>query len=76
MYQDCLKKETIEFLKQYVYPFSDFKEITNENADDIVDFILLQYVCPLVEDEEELGLEIDHKLLKSADDAIDDICEN
>lgn len=76
MYQDNLKRETIEFLKKYVYyPKSHFSFITNDNADEIVEFITDTYVTPLVEDEED-GKMIDAQLLKEADAAIDDICEN
>lgn len=76
MYQDNLKRETIEFLKKYVYyPKSRFSLITNDNADDIVEFITDNYITPLVQDQEE-GKRIDTQLLKDADNAIDDICEN
>ena len=75
MYQDNLKKETIEFLKKYVYPFSNFTTITQENADDILDFIVNKIVATLVNDQEE-GKQINQQLLKMADDAVDDISEN
>ena len=75
MYQYKLKEETRTFLKEYVYPFSKYKLITNDNADEIVEFIVDTYVSPLVNDQEE-GKHIDESLLKKADNAIDDICDN
>ena len=75
MYQYKLKYETRKFLEKYVFPFSQFSQITNENADTIVEFIEHRYVIPLVNDQEEKKV-IDEELLRLAEDAIDDICEN
>ncbi len=75
MYKDKLKASTNKFLETYVFPCSKFKTITSENADEIVEFIVDTYVSPLVNDQEE-GKHIDEGLLKKADNAIDDICNN
>ena len=75
MYQDKLKYDTIHFLQQYVYTCSSFTIITNENADLIVDFIEHKYIIPLTSDLEE-NKRIDKNLLKMAEDAVDDICDN
>ena len=75
MYKDNLKKETNQFLNTFVYPRSKFLIITNENADEIVEFIENTFVIPLVNDQEE-HIPIDKKLLKAAEAAIDDICDN
>lgn len=70
-----IKEQTRDFLKEYVYPCSRFSIITDENADDIVDFIQYKYVIPFVNDIEE-NKPIDKNLLKEAEAAIDDICDN
>ena len=75
MYQYKLKQKTRDFLKKYVYPYSKYLVITNENADEIVDFIQYKYVIPFVNDIEE-NKPIDENLLKEAEAAIDDICDN
>ena len=75
MLKDHLKKTTNLFLQEYVYPNSKFHAITEENADEIVAYIQHTYVIPLVEDQEE-GKRIDTSLLKMAEDAVDDICDN
>lgn len=75
MYQDNLKRETNEFLKKYVYPRTKFYVITDENADEIVDFIENTFVIPLVNDLEE-NIRIDEQFLKAAEAAVDDICEH
>ena len=75
MLVDRLKETTNQFLQLYVFPHSKFKTITDENADEIVEYIQHTYVIPLVEDQEE-GKRIDTNLLKMAEDAVDDICDN
>ena len=75
MYQDNLKRETNEFLKKYVYPHTKFYVITDENADEIVDFIENTFVIPLVNDLEE-NIRIDEQFLEAAEAAVDDICEH
>ncbi len=75
MYPNNLKEETKQFLRKYVFPRSKFSFITNENADEIVDFIEHTYIVPLAADLDE-KIRTDQELLKAAENAVDDICEN
>ena len=75
MHSRDLKEKTNQFLCRYVYPNSKFTIITNENADDIVEFIEHTYIIPLIADQEE-NIPVDKNILKMAEDAVDDICDN
>lgn len=76
MFKDKLKKETNDFLEKYVFKNSNFKEINEKNADDIINYIVVNYVSSLVTAKEIEHKDIDETLLKAADKAVDDISEN
>lgn len=69
-----INQKTEVFLKKYVFSRSSFKTITENNAEEIVNFIILNYVSPLTNFEEEIN--IDDDLLNAAEDAITDITSN
>lgn len=70
-----IKIETENFLKKYVYPKMYINTITEINAEEIVDFIINNYVSPTVNSDTEANY-FEKKLLEAAEDAITDITSN
>ncbi len=70
-----LSKDTEAFLTQYVFVQMGIDRLTEENQEDVVEFISRQYEDPLSNAASE-GESIDEVLLKSASKAITEITVN
>lgn len=67
-----ISKETEIFLKQYVFDQMEIDALTEENEEDVVEFISQNYEDPQ-SNAEALGCDFDEMLLKSASRAITEI---
>ena len=67
-----ISKETENFLKQYVFEQMGIDALTEENQEDIVEFISKKYEDPM-SNAASIGGAYDEALLKAASEAITEI---
>ncbi len=70
-----LSKQAENFLRQYVYKHMGIQEVTEENIEEIVEFISKQYEDPLSLAASR-SEHIDEYLLKSASQTITELTKN
>jgi hypothetical protein len=70
-----LSEETKIFLSKYVFEQMGIDSLTDDNMEDVVEFISFKYEDPL-SNAASLGAIIDEELLKAASKAITEITAN
>lgn len=67
-----LSQTSIDFIKKYVLPKMEIKNITDDNISNIVDFIVDNYEIPLAQSKEN-GERVDEKILELAASVVTEI---